>query len=291
MTHTDRFGLFTRALEDCLAIAKDAPTPFGRAIHGAAAAELRASRRFYLPEAVNLLEGRRIDADIKSLIRLPFHRVAVLSETTLQGATPERGWKITLACDDKAALPNMLGSLDHGFAVMGLISFPSVIGGRWCAMPGVVGVDLPADRDGYAVHQAKIAGLAGAPTPIESGKLVADFGDDVWCVMNLCIMLGMQNVKDTNEVPPPALNKRRLQRGKQPLLDYRILVVDGERWDAPPKAEMSAGGGVRSHLRRGHIRRLDGGARRIWVRAAYVHGSVPGFVDKDYAISPPSRVL
>jgi hypothetical protein len=83
--------------------------------------------------------------------------------------------------------------------------------------------------------------------------------------------------------PSARLNKKRLLHDRQPLYSYHVLVVDGECWDRPETAQSDEKGGVRSHLRRGHIRRLDE-TRHVWVRATYVHGSRPGFVDKDYTL-------
>jgi len=98
-------------------------------------------------------------------------------------------------------------------------------------------------------------------------------------------MLALKNVRPQIDEPPPKLNKKRAASGKLPLYAYHVLEVDGEVWGPHSKGDGSAE--YRSHLRRGHIRRLSDG-RAVWVRATYVHGRMPGFVSKDYAVKEPT---
>lgn len=100
-------------------------------------------------------------------------------------------------------------------------------------------------------------------------------------VLSLLALLGVQNVERQNVEAPQRLNRKRQRNGRLPLYSYHVLKVAGETWDSPYVS--GSGAGYRSHLRRGHIRRLATGT--VWVRATYVRGSVPGFVDKDYDLS------
>jgi hypothetical protein len=95
-------------------------------------------------------------------------------------------------------------------------------------------------------------------------------------------MLSLHNVSTKEIASPAALNKKRQRNGKLPLYDYHVLAVDGSEVygrDSDDKTDRE----IRSHFRRGHIRRLDE-TRRVWVRATIVHGSAKGFVDKDYDV-------
>ena len=109
---------------------------------------------------------------------------------------------------------------------------------------------------------------------------------DATRLFNMLALLRLHNVTTQTENPSPQLNAKRKSRGKLPLYSYKILVVDGERWDTPSVVD-EAGEGYRSHLRRGHIRRLSDD-RAVWVRATFVHGRKDGFVDKDYDIRSPA---
>lgn len=96
----------------------------------------------------------------------------------------------------------------------------------------------------------------------------------------LFIILNLNNVK-VHRIKPSIL-KLRLSK-KKPIYDYHVLKVSGVILDGKHDG-YATGHGVRSHLRRGHIRRLDKGA--VWVRSTFVTGSVKGFVAKDYNVVP-----
>jgi hypothetical protein len=102
-------------------------------------------------------------------------------------------------------------------------------------------------------------------------------------IVELLSLLSVANVSTKLILPPEALNKKRIASNKLPLYDYHVLTIDGEEvFDR--RGNAASGEGVRSHFRRGHIRRLNDG-RRVWVRHTVVHGKRPGFVDKEYNLS------
>lgn len=103
-------------------------------------------------------------------------------------------------------------------------------------------------------------------------------------IFNLCALLSLHNVKTKEHFPPALLNIRRTKSNLLPLRSFHTLVVDGESW-AHERPKNATGSGVRSHLRRGHIRRLDE-VRRVWVRSTVVQGSRPGFISKNYFVKP-----
>jgi hypothetical protein len=107
-------------------------------------------------------------------------------------------------------------------------------------------------------------------------------GTIISSVINLCVMLNLHNVKAIKQHIPAKLQKKRERSGKVPLYSYKVLDVAGDVWDGHDST--GEGSGVRSHMRRGHIRRLDE-IRKVWVRATIVHGSIPGFVDKEYVVN------
>ena len=109
--------------------------------------------------------------------------------------------------------------------------------------------------------------------------LAADVMDEANAYCDLSMALACKNVVTRHRPAPAALNRQRIKRGKLPLTGFHVLELrDGG--DMP-----GAGGGERdgprSHLRRGHIRRL-GPERITWVNSAIVRGR--GFVDKVYAL-------
>ncbi len=110
--------------------------------------------------------------------------------------------------------------------------------------------------------------------------LAADTMDEVNAYTDLCYALACKNVTTREQSAPAALNKRRIKAGKLPLKSFHVLEVQGGG-DMPGAGAAAADRAApRSHLRRGHIRRLAG-ERVTWVNAAIVRGR--GFIDKVYA--------
>ena len=109
--------------------------------------------------------------------------------------------------------------------------------------------------------------------------IAADVTDEVNAYTDLCYALACKNVR-TRECPAPVyLNRQRLKKGKLPLTGFHVLELAGA--EAMPGAGGSGDrSGPRSHLRRGHIRRLAAD-RVTWVNSTVVRGR--GFVDKVYA--------
>jgi hypothetical protein len=259
----------------------------------AAMAALQLGQRFYLPEAGYVLEGKLLDERIKSVMRLPFEVVSLLTETTVQTEQGEQvpTWEITIGFEIDSGFNRTYKLIDprtkpgNGFAMFAVVKLAGGLAERhapsaWIPIPVVGFCLLHDDRPGVNIILAR---TPFSEMLVAGGSGPQDLQDNAMAVANLCAMLSLKNTSTADRAPPPKVNKKRREAGKQELPSYKVLVVDGEAWDHP-HADGSAGtSGVRSHLRRGHIRHLSD-ARSIWVRATYVHGSKPGFVDKDYAV-------
>ena len=134
---------------------------------------------------------------------------------------------------------------------------------------------IPIWRDAWAAAEASLGGDGAIDT------LSADLMDEVNAFRDLCLTLSCKNVRAERHAASRLLNKARNKRSKPPLKDFHILTIDGQ-------SEIGSGGGIgqgsnrRSHLRRGHIRRLSAD-RVTWVNATIVSGQ-GGFVDKAYRV-------
>lgn len=288
------FSKFDQALAD---LARARPQPEARPYVKTAISAITNGQRFYVPDAAQVIQGRLLDSDLKSLIKLPFNCTVILSETYFNGVVPDghetpipllrrmASWKITIAFDLEGDFNQLARLMDPAMAPgpgFGMLSmWFSPIHKIWVAMPGACFCHIRVQEDGY-----EIVPLDG---PIaRKVSLSSEMMDDATTAMNLCAMLGMRNVSTAERSPPAKVNKKRLSSGRRPLYSYHVLTVDGEPWDSLNGGEVQVGdaaAGIRSHLRRGHIRRLEGGAKMVWVRATYVQGGVPGFVDKSYKLT------
>lgn len=111
--------------------------------------------------------------------------------------------------------------------------------------------------------------------------LSADLMDEVNAYLDMAIALACTNVSSVRCPQPDKLNKARMKSGKPPLKDFHVLNIAGEK---PLGANGgSAGASRRTHLRRGHVRRLSS-ERVTWVNSCIVTGNKTGFADKNYAV-------
>ncbi len=111
--------------------------------------------------------------------------------------------------------------------------------------------------------------------------ILADVRDEIPMLLQACIVLNCSNVQAAKLPAPIALNKKRQAKGKQPFFEYRVLQV------GPPRGRSDQGSGKHhasplSHLRRGHIRRLEG--KTVWVRPTVVNPGAETAVPKVYAV-------
>jgi hypothetical protein len=266
--------------------------------HGAAVRrEMDRAQRFFLPAGVDLSVGKRYE-DVGDLLRLPFDTVAVMSETDTNedwGTNRREALHtITLAVSAEAPDSPAFGYMPADRWPPGhtpwLLLIPLARAPHpavWVPGGPATAVTKTESGGGLALNMVPVLTPFTSDllrTGLTAAQLTNEVRDDLKCVVELCLLLGLQNVRSILQPAPKGAAKARARKGKQPLFDYHVLEVDGERWEERAAVELATGRGVRSHLRRGHIRRLSE-SRRVWVRACYVHGAEPGFAAKDYALS------
>ncbi len=255
---------------------------------------IKSAQRFYFPADAGILGGKELTKEIIDMAKLPYPQMAILSTQLMfnpdgtDGPTCDR---ITIALNVDEQIKNVaraqfsdeMTSVVSGpmapearsFGILSAIKEQ----GQWIPHPIVGNCHLgPYDGRGYALRAVNYL----PEYKCHNDRIEKEVSDDAFDVLNLCVMLGLHNVNAKEVIPPEALNRKRERCGVLPLYSYHVLVVDGDSWDATHASK--EGSGVRSHLRRGHVRRLHESERKIWVRATMVHGSRPGFVDKEYHI-------
>lgn len=258
---------------------------FGRA--NATFAQLVAtSERFFLPMEMDVMRNREYDEQVKEMARLPFDRICILTHRRhIEGGPMEPEIIFAQAYSNRPAPHYPEGRY------IAAHSIGRFDGGWHLARVGAHARIIDEDGEGIEIWPNRLeppndGGSFHRPTQPQFDQDVSDSYPDVRLVISLCVLLGLHNVRQRVEAVPKALQKKRRDSSKPPLYSYRVLVVDGDCWDRSLTNGESGSGGFRSHMRRGHIRRLDE-SRRVWVRATLVHGSRAGFVDKEYAPNSP----
>lgn len=286
----DHFGKITKAVQDLR-------TPRGDIRVGTLHHEMEkriadlihTSPKFYLPDARSFLAGRDITPDIQALVRLPFDSIVLLTECNWSEGLPGTTWVITLAFRMPSEVTRKLRIPDYMFAdsEIGIISLidGSHFGTTWAVFPAF-GALKPGKELGYEIRAYPIAGMEEFHHTFEKAtkqSTADELAPDVFAVVNLCVLLAMRNVKAVKVDAPAKLNKKRAAHGKPLFYDYHVLEIDGVKQTSLGRSSSGSRDGARSHLRRGHVRRLTADYH-TWVRETYVHGRREGFVAKDYKV-------
>jgi hypothetical protein len=80
-----------------------------------------------------------------------------------------------------------------------------------------------------------------------------------------------------------AVNKRRISKGKKPLIEFKLITIDGKKQDLP-SIPHGTHASPRQHWRRGHWRTMKKSGKKVWVDAMLVGDEANGKIIKDYAV-------
>lgn len=279
--------------------------------------KLRQAQVFVLPDFGMLLDRSKPRPQVDTLIFKPPFDVVALEFT---GDNPGRSdpyytaarstRRIALAWDWKDDLVFAPKGLAPGVVIASIAFYDNdqawmpIMGAYHVPYDAKWGVPQPsafAERmveiGGMTAAQARAPAPGGTPIPLlpevilhalkQVGNeglidlLQSDLSDEVAAYMDLCCALACRNVQFDRHAAPTKLNKARIAAGKLPLPDHHTLTLNGADYGGGATAHDRLG--PRSHLRRGHIRRLPTG-RITWVNQTMVHGQADGFVTKTYRI-------
>lgn len=116
---------------------------------------------------------------------------------------------------------------------------------------------------------------------------MSDVAEEVFVLLGLCVSLTCSNVGIIETSTPEKLNKKRARNGKLPFFSYKQIVIH----PAPTAKRASSADhfvegrqSPRLHHRRGHVRNLRGGVKRVWVSPAMVGSGTKGFVKSSYRV-------
>lgn len=233
-----------------------------------------ASQKFLLPDGGRLYDDPEYRAlDETEPLHLPYKFVALEYQRTKLPAGPS-------------------GNISSGKAIVfarerddAIVVTPVVwwsrrdIGGDrdvWGPMP-----EAAIPRTGFIDRSKVIGGYVQVLAQFSNPAVPrSDYSDEIGALLCFLNVLRCGNVHIARGASRQATKK---VKAALPFDTYHVLTVD-----IPGRPSGVAGNGEhrspREHLRRGHIRRLEGG-RRVWVNATVVGaGRGAGFVSKDYAV-------
>tara|TARA_R110002167_G_scaffold152482_1_gene346495 strand:+ start:87 stop:1085 length:999 start_codon:yes stop_codon:yes gene_type:complete len=277
--------------------------------------------KFYVPDMYYAggKESQEVGTRNDNLIRLPYPKVVVLMDEILRSANFSEAqhadhrakdlkryiWeddyaKRTMEAQDK---------FSHRPTVVLAEQFEGnddieVMIGSWNALnkewnPFAAKALLTPDEVGYKIglasndfstnlHLIRVQAMMKDQSAATAWGVVRDqFKGVTLSLTFLHMLLSLENVEIKKRGAPKlsvvgSRNQKKKHKAHKSF-DYHVLSINGETWDSPYEDVGGGHGGVRSHLRRGHIRRLSDG-KTTWVRAAFIKGSKEGFVNKDYDV-------
>jgi hypothetical protein len=97
--------------------------------------------------------------------------------------------------------------------------------------------------------------------------------------------LACVNVIPVETLAPAKLNKKRVKRGKKPILSHWTLVIKNKNSTVGAVGD-GTHASPRLHLRRGHIREFSPG-KYTWVQPCVVGTNKDGIITKDYKLEAP----
>ena len=200
---------------------------------------------------------------------------------------------------DNYGLSNLSGWLKDPGAVIWPIDWSPDIG-RWgpsyCGMFVSYGQELMSPTDESLIPwqelgwSSKKAGCVCSPivpddpvirsANLTPAQILSDTNTEVVSMFELCTVLNCKNIR-TEKISQQRLNKKRVKKGKPPYFDYHVLRVEKQGGKHSKSVTKSDRNSPRTHMRRGHIRRLQSGA--VWVSNSIVNPG-NGFIDKDYLL-------
>lgn len=264
--------------------------------------EMQAASKFVVPKGGRILNDRL--RGLPPSLRLPFPSIVIEYESDeLSTAEKERPEPFIPATKRIIYARQTDDDMVEAYFFWHLFG-PR--GGGWSMMP-FYALATVGDEEDLAVARAnqEELGLRGSESPLifevhPTGTLVQDaYGkdwekpvcldmmDDLITVGELVEALACSNVSH-EALPVRKLNKGAAKRGALPFDEYRVLVVNGRKFDAPGTGSGGSHRSPREHLRRGHIRRLQDG-RTVWVNSTIVNAGTAGKISKVYDVRSEVR--
>lgn len=273
---------------------------------------LSMAEHFMLPEGGRVMDDTgKLLAKYSPLLKLPYPVTAFefsqadIKDQPLREGTFRSTKRIALCIDAQTARDSYLYPIEPDEWICMSINYVDALG-VWAVVPAVALVsntrtrfvteaDLKLTEQvkgaksvlpvGTEVLDIRFADLSQTEYPI--GMLQGDLFDELTASVQAVAALNCENVTTSRTKPPADLNRRRVAKGKAPFFSYHVLECTNDGSPARGPHQGGTHASPRSHLRRGHIRRLSE-TRSTWVRASMVGSSASGIVKKDYRIARAS---
>lgn len=275
---------------------------------------IRKSVKFSLPHNGEMItDAASVSADILSVVKLPFPRIC--AEYDVNYSSSFRGADHR-DCNRVITVANEVGDIRSFVCGLGFKpddTIPDADGfvmysighveynGKKMWVPSAGFFLVPYGQDGALVEKggSKMMGVAvpvyGALSDKEikicggmrawQKKVASDYYVDCSAILNIAVCSMCSNVEAEIVKPSRLSNKLKINSGKEPVDEYRILRIKQKGQEKEKFGNSSKGRSApRMHLRRGHVRKNANGSIS-WVSPAVVGDAANGSIHKSYALS------
>lgn len=94
---------------------------------------------------------------------------------------------------------------------------------------------------------------------------------------------------DTPTPEQAAVNRKRVSKGKKPLVEFRLITIDAKKKDTEVTMPHGTHASPRQHWRRGHWRTAPKSGKKVWIDPILVGDEKNGKIIKDYAVGHYER--
>lgn len=94
---------------------------------------------------------------------------------------------------------------------------------------------------------------------------------------------------DTPTPDQVAVNRKRVSKGKKPLVEFRLITIDTKKKETEVREPHGTHASPRQHWRRGHWRIAPKSGKQVWIDPMLVGDEKNGKIIKDYAVGHYER--
>jgi hypothetical protein len=135
-------------------------------------------------------------------------------------------------------------------------------------------IHIKQEKDGLGVF---------SPFPIEDGLIRSTLATVAYTIYKMTLEESDYYMSRPT-LEEAKINKKRITKGKKPLIEFKIAKIKGRKTNVDPDAPKGTHASPRQHWRRGHWRTLSKTGRKVWVSASQVGDEANGKIIKAYAV-------
>ena len=215
-------------------------------------------------------------------LRLPFPKITIISGEHIEASEFDNGSKVvsSRSADGTVNLIHssfLVQQADY-IAVHILFCKQHEVGHKYYAATEILHID---ENGEIKAMQPLLPNMLNTHEEIKG--VLADVAFNAIIAIHMMTVSGGDVYISTPTPNEVAVNKKRISKGKKPLIEFRMITVDGRKSELP-SIPHGTHASPRLHWRRGHWRTMKKSGKKVWVDPMLVGDEKNGKIIKDYAV-------